>query len=784
MKHLPDQQAFIEHLSSLAQEGETLLLARQKPTGSQVYKDGTQRYTWPPMLPTKKVGEDWAIYANTGAFIMDRMGERLSASSANCDFVLAMVLDDVGTKSKAPPLAPTWKMETSKGNYQWGYIFSDQPDTKHFTAAIKAIAGAGYTDGGAINAVRNFRIPGSVNLKGGKGKFVSRLTEWRPDREFTLEQICKALGVVPGDAVDTTYKGLTIKRDNDEVLNWLSDQGLVISGMNHDGWCQVVCPNHGTHSDPNDLVAKYKPSDRGFCCYHEHCGDWGSAEFLAWVKENGGPDVCHGVSDDEAASRFAKAMSKVKPPKTSITPTFEAIKAVKEEQEVVRLDIEAQRADMFHRYLYVEDGDLYYDTYRRVPLPRTVFNAVNRHIPCTSTLFEKPRRIEPSVWFDENREACGGTAVRAITYAPGEDSVVEIVGVRYANTWVNHRGEVDIKKKVDVSMWLNHCDLILGEDEEGYELREHILDVMACKVQNPKVKINHAILICGVERTGKDTMFKPFLHAVGGLQDQPANCSVVDAKDGTVWTDHLECEVLVLNELMEPTSAERRALANSLKPVIAAPPDMLSINKKFLPKYNIVNRLLVIAFSNERAPISLSTHDQRWLVKWSDAVRMPSEYYNNLYAWFRNGGLEACATWLHQRDVSKFNPKAPPVSTRSKELVIEDGRNLGELWVVEQAQALGGEFAGGMIISSFINMADRLQGIAPTHVKVFPKTIIDAVASIGWVFLKDIHSRKYRTRKQIWISPEVQKMLELNLISRTEIRDMAEEGRSPLTEGI
>jgi len=120
------------------------------------------------MLPTKKVGKDWAIYANTGAFIMDRMGERLSASSTNCDFVLVMVLDDVGTKSKVPPLAPTWKMETSKGNYQWGYIFSDQPDTKHFTAAIKAIAEAGYTDGGAINAVRNFRIPGSSTSKGGR----------------------------------------------------------------------------------------------------------------------------------------------------------------------------------------------------------------------------------------------------------------------------------------------------------------------------------------------------------------------------------------------------------------------------------------------------------------------------------------------------------------------------------------------------------------------------------------------------------------------------------------
>ncbi len=34
-------------------------------------------------------------------------------AAANCEFCLVMVLDDIGTKSKTPPLEPTWKMETS-----------------------------------------------------------------------------------------------------------------------------------------------------------------------------------------------------------------------------------------------------------------------------------------------------------------------------------------------------------------------------------------------------------------------------------------------------------------------------------------------------------------------------------------------------------------------------------------------------------------------------------------------------------------------------------------------
>jgi hypothetical protein len=63
-----------------------------------------------------------------------------------------MVLDDIGTKRKTPPLPPTWIMETSEGNYQGGYAFNDQPNKGDFSAAILAIAAAGYTDAGGRSA--------------------------------------------------------------------------------------------------------------------------------------------------------------------------------------------------------------------------------------------------------------------------------------------------------------------------------------------------------------------------------------------------------------------------------------------------------------------------------------------------------------------------------------------------------------------------------------------------------------------------------------------------------
>jgi len=97
---------FVNYLSGLAEEGETLLLVRQKPLlkggDLQRYGDGVLKATWVPLLPSciSKVKADWAIYGNTAAFVSDRLKAKLSASNANCEHVLVMVLDDIGTKKQ------------------------------------------------------------------------------------------------------------------------------------------------------------------------------------------------------------------------------------------------------------------------------------------------------------------------------------------------------------------------------------------------------------------------------------------------------------------------------------------------------------------------------------------------------------------------------------------------------------------------------------------------------------------------------------------------------------
>ena len=275
------------------------------------------------------------------------------------------------------------------------------------------------------------------------------------------------------------------------------------------------------------------------------------------------------------------------------------------------------KTEWFDRFAYVQSDDSYFDMVTRQEVPRQVFNALFRHIDCRS-IHNSKRQVAASVYFDERRQEFGAKALTGITYAAGEDVLVARDGLVYGNRWVNARPDMSGAASVSdaqVTPWLDHCRNLI---EEPTEL-EHIFDVMAYKVQHPNVKINHAVLHGGDEGSGKDTMWAPFLWAIGGKHQH--NRSIIETGEiNSQWGYNLEAEVLILNELREPEARERRALANKLKPIIAAPPETLIINRKGLHPYEMLNRVQVIAFTNDPLPITLPTQDRRWFCVWSRAT--------------------------------------------------------------------------------------------------------------------------------------------------------------------
>jgi hypothetical protein len=745
---------FVDYISKVAPEGETCLLVKQKPVGKEQHADGTIKATWPAFYPHEyKEGGAW--YANTASFIVDRFKSKPSASIHNCDHVAFLVLDDVGTKSKAPPLEPTWKIETSPDNFQWGYTFAldDQPTHQVFSAAIKAIAEAGFTDKGATNAVRNFRIPGSVNLKPERNGFKSVLTEFHPEREFSLPQIMGAFGVTSGPVESNVYRPIKIDDDGtDNIFAWLAENSLVISRPNSEGWAGVVCPNSHEHTDGNPQ-GRYNPAMRAYCCLHSHCLQLDSHIFLEWVEGQGGPSAAPGLRDELLAKTMAKAYE-------IIAPTAAFPDDVKKRQsEIENRELgRVQKREWFGRFAYIQSDDSYFDLQDRREISRGTFNALYRHVICKS--IRTGRHIEASVCFDELRQENGAPALVGITYAAGDTVLVSRGGDVYGNRWRDAR---PVAIAGDITPWLEHCRHLVPDADT----LEHCFNVMAYKLQHPQVKINHAVLHTGVQGSGKDTMWYPFIWAVCG--DNAVNRGLLDSDTMSSQFNYaLESEILILNELREPDAKDRRALANKLKPIIAAPPEYLSINRKGLKPYDMVNRCLVLAFSNDAVPITLDSQDRRWFALKSNAPRMAPEVSAKIWSWFARGGVAACAAWLYARDVSAFNPSAAPPVTEFKLTLIEQGMSANESYLVDMIRERRGVFAGGVIASPFHVICDTLSLNAPGTYKVSQGALLHALLECSWFDCGRLATRELTTKKQVYCAPDMVGY------KKTELRVMAE----------
>src|SRR6516165_9336709 len=64
-------------------------------------------------------------------------------------------------------------------------------------------------------------------------------------------------------------------------------------------------------------------------------------------------------------------------------------------------------------------------------------------------------------------------------------------------------------KATKAGPWLDHVEKVFGADAD------HIVKWLAQRVQNPSNKINHALVLGGLQGIGKDTMLEPVKRAVG-----------------------------------------------------------------------------------------------------------------------------------------------------------------------------------------------------------------------------------------------------------------------------
>jgi hypothetical protein len=148
---------------------------------------------------------------------------------------------------------------------------------------------------------------------------------------------------------------------------------------------------------------------------------------------------------------------------------------------------------------------------------------------------------------------------------------------------------------------------------------------------------------------------------------------------------------------------------------------------------------------------------------------MPEPEAVALWNWYQNrGGFAAVAAYLYARDVSAFNPGAAPPMTEAKMIMVEQGRSMGESYLVDLINRRLGDFAEGVVAAPFYQLCDRLQGQAAPGVKLVPAALMHALKEAGWIDCGRLASREHGTKKHIFCAPE------LAGLTKSELRRLGE----------
>lgn len=308
------------------------------------------------------------------------------------------------------------------------------------------------------------------------------------------------------------------------------------------------------------------------------------------------------------------------------------------------------------------------------------------------------KAISATTWLDQN------DAVEQRVWAPGEPEIIadQLVAEggffpkQDARVFNLYRPPTIIRTPGDVAFWRDHLRALWPAEQAT-----HIERWLAHRVQRPGEKINHALVLGGKPGVGKDALLAPVRLAVG-----PWNFTEISPQAVlSAFNEFAQAVVLRISEAKDLGEFDRFAFYEATKTLIAAPPDTLRINPKFVKPYYVLNVVGVIIPTNHMAlGIYIPADDRRHYVAWShvEPAQFGGDYFPRYFAAVdRNAG--AVASHLAALDLRAFNPKAPPPRTPAFHEIVAAYRATEHAEMLDVIEALGHPQA--LIVSDIIARA-------------------------------------------------------------------------------
>jgi hypothetical protein len=311
--------------------------------------------------------------------------------------------------------------------------------------------------------------------------------------------------------------------------------------------------------------------------------------------------------------------------------------------------------DAVGRYVFIKSENKWFDRHTRHCLTTEAVNAT--HADTIATLTDPDDKLR---FTDALAMRHDTLKVDVQSYWPGINETLIHVGESDAvNTWKPsslpmYTGDI-------TPWWELLCHLF---PEEGS--RDRIMDWMAFIIQNPHIKVNHALLVGGGERIGKDTVFVPFVRSVGIENVSNIKAEMLDEKYDDPF---INVKLAVIQEVFRSGFKDAKFIENKLKVYLADPPEELMLRRLGSSHIKQRNLIQMLIFTNYKEALHLTSGSgDRYLCEWSDAGKLTPEDYTKIYNWYDyEYGCEKVYAYLMARDVSHYKPKAAAPKTTWRE---------------------------------------------------------------------------------------------------------------------
>jgi len=586
-----------------------VVLAKLKPSGGM--------YQCRPGDLNQRKTDAWYFCASTCETAEDRVRRRL------VDFVAmhCIVLDDIGTKAPVPEGEPSWRAETSPGNWQYGYTL-DEP-IEDVTLAEQIMCGlsdAGRTDPAIRDAVHVFRIPGSWHKR---TKFACRVEMSK--RRFTWQEV---MGDTP---LGVARKKAQPRIENvgrvdvvDELLTWMLANGKVL--REEDERVIVQCPNADEHTTGSGEAAYFplgrggddNAAIRGFKCLHGHCTKVKFPDLMELYASEGAPECAR----------------------------YDPLPWLQDKYAIVAHGAKGQLVDLYAH----GKGKWIYEMGAAALLQGFKGKMMT------------PDRDSPVMILTAFKEAKETTVFNDYGYEPGAPIAIDPL----CNRWspIEHP-TTDATPKA----FLRHIEWLVPVPEE----RRAFLDMLAYKAQHPDERPFSVMMVTdGVQGVGR-SMLGGVLSKVWRGQAHDSDMAEIlgigyQNENYNGWMS--ECQLVIIEETQGQLSKQDGWDAyDKLKKRIDSRVGSVAIKRKGVEAVDEKIWFVALIFSNHTDGLVIDADDRRLMV-----IRNPDEPIGGekgrQVAQDMDTEVAAIWHWLQRRDVSKFAPSSPPM-TAAKRTMIE-----------------------------------------------------------------------------------------------------------------